>query len=101
MFLQVLLGQVLQVSLRKRHIAAHVNLLLVAGDLDGLAESADTTSDLDACSEELSKEVGIEDLVFDGFGAVDSEGSSSLLGLSLSLLGNTLGTHLSLLCGHH
>ena len=100
MLLQVLLGQVLQVALRKTDIGLDTHALIITGDLHALAQVASSASDLDAGSEELSEVGGVEDLVLDGLGAVNGEGVRDL-GVGVGGLGDfgSLGD-LGLLCGH-
>ena len=98
--LEVLLGEVLEVSLGEADVGLDSDALVVGVDLHALSEVSGSAADLDAGSEELSEVAGVEDLVLDGLGAVDGEGVRDL-GISVLLLGDlgSLGDF-GLLCGH-
>ena len=71
--LQILLGEVLEVSLGEGDGNADDDPLVLAGDLDGLPEFAGLAVDFYPLLEELCEVGGVENLVLDGFGAVDHE----------------------------
>jgi hypothetical protein len=79
LLLEVLLGQVLQVSLGKGKLSLDVDLGLLAGDDDLGTEVASLVVDLDAVVEELLEGDGVEDLVLNGVAAVNGELGDSLL----------------------
>ena len=74
MLLQVLLGQVLQVALRKTDISLNADTLVVTVNLNILAEVTGPAANLDAGSEKFCEVVCVEDFVLDRLGAVDDEG---------------------------
>jgi len=79
--LQVLLRQVFEVSLGEVDVRSNVDLGLVGGDRDVLAEVSDLSVDLDLLLEELLELGDGHDVVLNWVVAVDVEGSDSLLGL--------------------
>jgi hypothetical protein len=105
--LQVLLSQILQVSLRKSNIHLHVHLLVVVSHLHRLPQVTSLAVDLNSLPQVFGEVGCVEDFILDRLGAVDSEGADHLsLSLLLdflldlsSLLGD--GLRLSLFCGHH
>lgn len=80
-YLQVLLGKVFKVSLGEVDVGGDVDLGLVGGDRDVLAEVSDLSVDLDLLLEELLELGDGHDVVLNWVVAVDVEGSDSLLGL--------------------
>lgn len=84
LLLQVLLGQVLQVSLGEWKFSSDVNLSLLTGDLDLGAKVASLAVDLDAVVQVLLESSSIEDLVFDWLPAVNGELGDRLLGALLN-----------------
>ena len=66
MLLEVLLGEVLEVSLGEADVGLDSDALVVSVHLHTLSEVAGSAADLDAGSEELSEVAGVEDLVLDG-----------------------------------
>lgn len=107
MSFQVFFCQVLQVSLRERDIRPEGYFLVFVGDLHHFSEVSGSACDLDALPEVFCEVRGVEDLIFDRFGAVDGESAGNLLFggfllwcllLDRGLLGGDLG--LSLFCGH-
>ncbi len=87
LLLQVLLGEVLQVSLRERKFSSNVNLGLLAGDLDLGTKVTSLAVDLDAIMKELLEGGSIENLILNRITTINSELGNSLLG---RLLGNLL-----------
>jgi len=73
LLLQVLLGEVLEVSLGEGGFSSDEKLGAVAGDGYCLAEHAGLAVDLDAVVKELLEGSGVKNLVIDGGGAVDGE----------------------------
>jgi hypothetical protein len=71
--LEVLLGQVLKISLGEGDIGVDVDDFVGVGDLDAVTQFTDLSVNLDSLSEELSEVAGVEDLVLNGSGAVDGE----------------------------
>ena len=71
--LEVLLCEVLEVSLGEGHCHIDGDLLFLGADLDSLAELAGFAVDFYPLLEELCEVCGVENLVLDGFGAVDHE----------------------------
>ena len=103
--LEVLLSEVLEVSLGEGDCHVDGDFLFIGLDQDGLAELAGFAVDFYPLLEELGEVGGVENLVLDGFGAVDHErfgdlGLSFLLGvlLDLGFLGSNLAS--TLFCGH-
>lgn len=89
LYLQVLLGEIFKVSLGEVDVGGDVDLGLVGGDGDVLAEVANLAVDLDLLLEELLELGDGHDVVLNWVVAVDVEGSDSLLGLlALSCLGS-------------
>jgi len=73
-FLQILLGEVLDVLLGEGQLGLDDDLVgvgLVRGDLDELAEVAGLAFNLDALSQELGETRAIDNVVFGGLGQVD------------------------------
>ncbi len=60
---EVFFGEVLKVSLGEVDVGLHSNLLVVAADSHGFSEVAGSSTDFNACSEEFSEIIGIEDLI--------------------------------------
>jgi hypothetical protein len=103
--LEVLLGEVLEVSLGEGDVGLDGDFLVVAAHLDLLSQFAGFAVDFDSVLQELGEVGCVEDLVLDGLGAVDDEGSGDLglsfLGGSLSGLGGGgVDLSLSLFRGH-
>ena len=103
--LEVLLGEVLEVSLGEGDVGLDGDLLVVAANLDLLAEFAGFAVDFDSVLEELSEVGGVEDLILDGLGAVNDKSSGDLglsfLGGSFSGLGGGgVDFDWCLFCGH-
>jgi hypothetical protein len=71
--LEVFLGEVLEVSLGEGDVGLDRDALVVTGNAHNFSEVASPSSDFDASTQELSEIVGIEDLILDGFGAIDGE----------------------------
>lgn len=90
--LQILFSQVFQVSLGEGNVGWNCDLAGIAGNSDIITQMSDFTSDFDSCLQELGKVVGVEDLIFNGFWAVDGEVVADFL-----LLGNSF-THGYKLC---
>lgn len=66
--------QVLEIATRELVVSDNLDLALAnLGDLDGLAEVADTALDLDALGKELLEGRDVEDLVAGGLRSVDDE----------------------------
>jgi hypothetical protein len=87
LLLQVLLGEVLEVSLRERKLGGDADLGLVAGDGNLLTEVAGLAVDLDSIVEELLEGSNIEYLVLNRGGTIDGElGNGLLAGLLDGLL---------------
>lgn len=104
MLFEVFFGEVLKVSLGEVDVGLNSYLLVVTADSHGFSEVAGSSADFDACSEELSEIVGIEDLILNGLWAINGEwvrnfGLSVLFlcNLGLGLLGQS---GLCLFCGH-
>ena len=101
---EILLGEVLEVSFGKGDISLNGDFLVVAVDSDLVSQFAGFSVDFDSVSEELCEVGSVEDLILDGLGAVNDEGSSDL---GLVFLGGTFLSfltfylYLSLFCGHH
>ena len=85
LLLEVLLGQVLEVSLGEGDLGLNDDCVLVLGNSDGLAEVADLAVDLDFLGKVGFEVVKYEDVVFDWVLAVDHISVAGLLGL-VSLL---------------
>lgn len=85
--LQVLLGQVLQVSLWKGNAGSNWHLAGVAWHVDLVSKVSDLALDFDSSSQVLSEVVGVENLILDGLGTVNGEVVADFF-----LLGNFL-TH--------
>lgn len=103
--LEVLFGEVLEVSLGEGDIGLNGDFLVVAAHLDLLSELAGFAVDFDPVLEELCEVGGVEDLVLHWLGAVNDESSGDLglsfFGGSLSGLGGWgFDFGLSLFCGH-
>lgn len=76
--------QVLEVTAGKLIVGNDLNLAIAnLGDLDGLAEVANTALDLDPLVQELLKSGNVEDLVRGGLGSVDDELLGDLGALAL------------------
>lgn len=73
MLFEIFLGEVLEVSLGEVDGGVDGDLLLFVGDFDVIAEFSELAIDLDPLPEELGEVSGVENLVFDGAGAVDAE----------------------------
>ena len=106
--LQVLLGEVLQVSLGEGDVGGEgdLGLLPLHGEL--LAEVAGLASDLDALLEVLLEVSAVHDTILDGVGAVNEELDLVLLAKLLQTLALTLELLLAgllgcgfLLCSNH
>lgn len=101
---EVLLGEVLEVSLRKGDVGLDSDLLVVAVDLHLLSEFAGLSVDLDPVPQELGEVGCVEDLILNWLGTVNHESPSDL---GLGFLGSTLlglgvlsvDIDLCLLCG--
>lgn len=72
--LQVLLCEILQVTFGEAYLCLYADSLLISNDFNRLAEVPSSACYLDACSEELCEVVGVEDLILNGFGAIDCKG---------------------------
>lgn len=90
LLLQVLLGQVLEVSLGERKLSVDDDLGLVSGDGHLAAELTGLAVDLDSVVQELLERGGVKDLVLHRGGEVDGELGHGLLAglLNLRLLLN-------------
>ena len=87
LLLQVLLGEVLEISLGERKLGSDVNLGLVTGDGNLLTEVAGLAVDLDSIVEELLEGRNIEYFVLNRGGTIDGElGNGLLAGLLDGLL---------------
>lgn len=79
--------QVLEVATRELVVGNDLNLAITdLGDLDGLAEVADTALNLDLLGEELLEGRDVEDLVAGGLRSVDNELLGDLGALALGRL---------------
>ena len=79
LLLQILLGQILEVSLGERSLGVDDDLGLVSGDGHLGAELAGLAVHLDSVVKELLERGGIEDLILHRVGAVNSELGHGLL----------------------
>jgi len=70
---QILFSQILQVSLWEVNFSSDCDFLIVVVDFDCLSSFSSSASDLDSASQELSEVGSVEDLIFDGFWAIDGE----------------------------
>uniref|UniRef100_K3WA33 Uncharacterized protein n=1 Tax=Globisporangium ultimum (strain ATCC 200006 / CBS 805.95 / DAOM BR144) TaxID=431595 RepID=K3WA33_GLOUD len=86
LLLQVLLGQVLKVTLREWSNGRNVQFVLFARDLDGVTEHTDLATDLDAVVQELLERGRVKHTVIDWDGAVNGELEHLLLPDLLSLV---------------
>lgn len=82
-FLEVLLGQILQISLWECDIGWDGDLAGISGNVDLLAQVTNLSVDFYSGFQKLSEVAGVEDLIFDWLGAIDGEGVADFL-----LLGN-------------
>ena len=107
MSLQILLREVLQISLGESDIRLHCHFLFVVGYSHGLTQVPGPASDFDALAEVLCEVGCVEDLILDWFAAIDGEavrdlglGGFLLCGFlfDFGLFGGCLG--LGLFCGH-
>jgi hypothetical protein len=102
--LQVLLGEVLQVTLGETDLSLNCHTLVITGDLNVISQVASAASDFNATAQELTEVSSVEDLILDGLGTVDGEGVGHLSLASLFLDGLDLGWDceggLCLFCGH-
>ena len=73
--LEVLLGEVLEISLGEGDVSSDGDLFVFALDIDCASEFSSSSVDFDSLSEIFGEVVGVKDFIFDGFGAVDGEGS--------------------------
>jgi hypothetical protein len=89
LFLQVLLDQVFEVSLRKGGLGKNSDFSLLALELDSFTKSSSLSVNLDVLGEEGFKTSGIEDSVFNGLTAIENKFQSLFLSL-LGLLYNFL-----------
>ncbi|KAG0595922.1 hypothetical protein M758_UG209700 [Ceratodon purpureus] len=80
-FLQVLLGQVFQVSLGESALGGDADAVLLPSDGDGAAEHSGLAIDFDAVVKELLEGGDVHDLVLYRLTAVDGEGLRLLLAL--------------------
>ena len=103
---EVLFGQVLEVSLGEGDVGLDSDFLVIGGDFDWLSEFACFAIDFNSLFEELCEVVGVEDFIFDGFGAVDGEGFADfsfsfffVVFFDLGLFRGNFGS--SWFCGHH
>lgn len=85
LLLQVLLGQVLEVSLGERKLSVDDDLGLVSGDGHLAAELTGLAVDLDSVVQELLEGSGVKDLVLHRGGEVDGELGHGLLAGLLNL----------------
>ena len=106
--LQVLLGEVLEISLGEGDIGGEGNLGLLPLHGELLAEVAGLSSDLDALLEILLKVSTVHDAILNGVGAVNEELNLVLLAKLLQTLALTLELLLAgllgcgfLLCSNH
>ena len=106
--LQVLLGEVLQVSLGEGDVGGESNLGLLPLHGELLAEVAGLSSDLDALLEILLKVSAVHDAILNGVGAVNEELDLVLLAKLLQTLALALELLLAgllgcgfLLCSNH
>lgn len=103
---EILLGEVLQVSLGKSNIGLNSYLLVVTVYLHLLSQLAGFAVNFYPVFQELCEVGGVEDLILDGLGAVNHESSGDF---GLSFLGNSffgfdglsIDSHWCLFCGHH
>jgi len=72
-FLEVLFGQVLQVSLWEWNVGSNGDFAGITGDVDLFTQVTDFTIDFYSGFQEFSEVGGVEDLIFDWLGAVNSE----------------------------
>jgi hypothetical protein len=79
LLLQVLLGQVLEVSLGERELGVHDDLGLISGDGDLGAELTGLAVHLDSVVEELLERSGVQNLILHRGGKIDGELSDVLL----------------------
>ena len=86
-FLEVLFGEVFQVSLGECDVGWDIDLSGIWGDGDVISQVSDLTLDFDSCSQELGEVGGVENLIFNWLGAVNWEAVADFL-----LLGDFL-TH--------
>merc|ERR1719433_1754600 len=84
-FLQVLLGKVLQVALREGGGGGDGNLVLLPDEGDLLAEVIGFTTNLDPLAQVLLEVLAVHDAVLDRVGAVDGELEGQLVLLAASL----------------
>ena len=71
--LEVLLGQVLQVSLWECDVGWDVNLWGFGSNSDVISQVSDLACDFDSSSQEFGEVGGVEDLIFDWLWAVNWE----------------------------
>jgi len=77
--LEILLGEVLQVSLWESNVSGDGDLAGITSDVDLLAQVTDLSVDFNSASQEFSEVAGVEDLIFDGLGAVNCEAVADFL----------------------
>ena len=103
--LEVLLGEVLEVSFGEVGVSLDGDSLVITVHADHISQTAGPACHLDAGSQEFCEVGGVEDLVLDGFGAIDGEGVGDLGLNGLLLEGLGLGHlgegGLGLFCGHY
>lgn len=88
LLLQVLLGQVLQVSLGEGKLGSDDDLGLVAGDGDLGAQLTSLAVDLDAVVQELLEGGRVQHLILNGLPQINGELGNVLLGTLLDRLLN-------------
>lgn len=96
LLLEVLLGQVLKVSLGEGDVRVNGDLLVGGVNSDSFTQVTSLTRNLDVSLQEFSEFTDKEDLIFNGLGAVDVEAQVNLLDL-LSFLSERHFYDLSLL----
>lgn len=102
--LKVLLGQILQVTLRESDVSSDGHSFIVAVNFDDFSQVSGLAVDLNPLSEVFGEVGSVEDFILDWFGAVNDKGASNLLFSALLLdLSSFLGYSLDwgLFCGHH
>ena len=82
LLLEVLLGQVLEVSLGEVDVGGDDDVVLVLANGDGAAEVTKLSVNLDSLGEEICEIIEDDDVILDGKGAVDGELVHGLLGLA-------------------
>jgi len=86
LLLEVLLGQVLNVSLGEWRLSSDSDVLVVLGDGDSGSEIAFLAIDFYSLFQKVLEVFHDEDIIFDRLSAVDLELQSVLLGLGNGLL---------------